>query len=127
MLDKNWFYCHIVHESIWLSGAEKAPETERWMIAPPKLMLTVVWSRARFHVVDVLPKGVKFCSAYSRSHTMDLLMAALQPDQQHPFPTLIVHADKSRVDRSMIIDEYFQSRRLWHLQISFCFVSLRDS
>jgi hypothetical protein len=49
-----------------------------------------VWSSAGFHVVDIVTNGVKFCSAYYLSRVLDPLLAALQPDQQHPFRKLCV-------------------------------------
>jgi hypothetical protein len=62
-------------------------------------MLTVVWKPAEFHVVVVLPKGVKFCSAYYLCHIMDAPSAAPQPYDQHPFRKLAMHADNAPVHK----------------------------
>jgi hypothetical protein len=54
MLDKSRFYYHTDYEFIWLSGDEEAPERERRMLAPPKVMRAVVWNPSGFHVGGVL-------------------------------------------------------------------------
>jgi hypothetical protein len=43
---------------------------------------------------------------------MDPLLAALQPDQQHPFRKLAIRADNARIHMSEMVDEYFESHRL---------------
>jgi hypothetical protein len=43
---------------------------------------------------------------------MDPLLAALQPDQQHPFLKLVIRANNTRVHISRMVDEYFESHRL---------------
>jgi hypothetical protein len=37
--------------------------------------------RSRVPILNVLPKGMKFCSAYDLSRIMDPLSVALQPGQ----------------------------------------------
>jgi hypothetical protein len=137
-LDESWFYCHTDCESTWPSGNEKASDRERRMAASPKLMFMVVWKPAGFHVVEVLIMGMKFCSAYCLSHIMDLLLASLQPDQPHPFRRLLsmgitvvptnqkrwMNASRVTTSGGPIIRRIHQ---IWHLQISFCLDSLRDS
>jgi hypothetical protein len=109
---KRWFEGQSDYKSIWLSGDEKAPQTERTMTASPELALTAVRKPAGFRVFDVLSKGMKFCSASYLSHIMDALLAVLQPDEQHPFRKLVIHADNVCVHTSKMVYEYFESRRL---------------
>jgi hypothetical protein len=111
-LDGNRFLYPTDYQSISFSKDQKAPKMERMMIASQQLMLTFVWNPDGFHVVDVLRKGTKFCSAYQLSRVMDFLLAALQPDDQHSFPKLVIHADNACVHTSNLVDEYFESHRL---------------
>jgi hypothetical protein len=82
------------------------------MVSSPKLILTIVWNPAWFHVVDVLPNGVCFCSPFYLSHITDPLLAGLQPKPQHPFRKPAIHADGARVQTSKMVDEYLENHRL---------------
>jgi hypothetical protein len=84
------------------------------MMASLKLILVVVWNPAGFRAVDLLPKGVRFCSACYLSHIMDPLLAALQPDQKHPLQRVVIYADNAHVHASKIADEYLESHRVLH-------------
>jgi hypothetical protein len=75
-------------------------------------MLTVVSIPAGLCVIDVIPKGLKFCSAHCLFHIMDPLWAALQSEEQHPFQKLVIHADDARNPASEIMDECFGNHRL---------------
>jgi hypothetical protein len=79
------------------------------MIAPPKLMLPVRWASAGFHFVDHLPMRVTFCFAYYLFQVMDRQSADLQPDRQHPFRKLLIHADDACVHPLKLAGEYFKS------------------
>jgi hypothetical protein len=110
--DESWFYDDADYKSVWLSGDEKRPETERKTMTSPRLMLTIVENSAGFHFVDVLPKDVPFCSAFDLFHVMNPMWAAFRPDQQLPFRKFVIHADNPRVRTSQMVDEYFESQRL---------------
>lgn len=73
---------------------------ERRIMASPNSTLKVVWNLVGFHAADVLPMGVRFCSASCLSTIIDPLSDALQPDQQHTFRKRFAHADNSCVHTS---------------------------
>jgi hypothetical protein len=91
-------------------------------------MVTVAWNPDEFHIINVLPNGVMSCSTCHLSHIMDLLLSALQPDKQHPFQKLVIHADNaaSRQDRRMKVSKATASgariilgiHGIWQLHIS---------
>jgi len=64
-VDESWFYHDYSQSGRW---ARKASDVEpRVMpgIGSKKTMLTVFWSAAGFHLVDVLPAGLKFNSVFA--------------------------------------------------------------
>jgi hypothetical protein len=104
----------------------------------PKLMLTVACNPTEFRLIDVLPEDVQFCSAYYLSHIMDALSAALKPASSiHSGSALSLRMTLASVcqKQRMTISRVAASggpitrciHRIWHLQISFCLSSLRNS
>jgi hypothetical protein len=77
-LDESCSCCHADYESAWLSGDDRAPEKERRIMTSSKLMMIVVRNPVSLHIVDVLPRGMKFYSSYHLPGIMDTLLAALR-------------------------------------------------
>jgi hypothetical protein len=136
--DEHWIYCYADDESVWLSANEKTPERTRKMITPPKLMLTIVWNPAKFHVVGLLPKAKKFWSPHYVSHITNRLLAAVEPiNSIRPGNSLsiLMTLASSRKRGCMTISRLTASggriirriHRIWHHPISFCLSLLRDS
>jgi hypothetical protein len=60
ILNESWFYLSNDHEIIWLLAGMPVFDRERHMTQSLKLMFAVVWNPHEFHLVDALPKGMKF-------------------------------------------------------------------
>jgi hypothetical protein len=52
------------HEMIWLRDGDEVFYREKHKIQSSKLVLTFVWNLHEFQVIDVMPKGEKFITAY---------------------------------------------------------------
>jgi hypothetical protein len=64
ILDKSWF-CFSNHlDRIWLPHDELPPSFSKQTIASQKLMITVIWNPHGFHVIQSLPKGIKWTFRY---------------------------------------------------------------
>jgi hypothetical protein len=102
-LDESWFYFTTDHEQIWLPSEGRVPERERKMIQSPKLMLTIAWNPAGFHVIAFLPKGCKFNAQYYISEVLDPLVQWHRTrGRGRSNQILTVHADNARLTRRLL-------------------------
>jgi hypothetical protein len=67
-LDEPWFCLSMDHPMVWFQSDEKVAEKERHTIHPTKLMLTIIWNRSGFHLINVLPNGCKFNAIHYSTH-----------------------------------------------------------
>jgi transposase len=92
-LDECWFYLHEDHSVQWLPPGEKPAVRERITVETPKMMLTIVWNTKRFHVVEILPKGVKFNAGYFCN---SILRALVPDDGDVGRRKMVIHHDNAR-------------------------------
>jgi hypothetical protein len=95
-LDEFWFHDTAAHEWIWLPTDEKTPEIERQTVQSKQLILTIVWNRNRFYLIDVLPNGCKFNASYSMNNVLDTVLEWRQGQRGGVARRLVVHADNAR-------------------------------
>jgi D-hexose-6-phosphate mutarotase len=70
---KPWFYLHADHELIWAQPDADIPKRERQTVESQKMMLTIVWNPGGFHVLNMLPKGLKFNASSYVTQILDPL------------------------------------------------------
>jgi hypothetical protein len=75
---------------IWLQAGEEPSERARHTVQDETVTITVAWSVDGFHVVDELPKGMKFNADYYMAHVFEPLVASAA---NMPTKKLIIHAD----------------------------------
>jgi hypothetical protein len=69
-LDEVWFYFLNHFDRIWVPDDELPPSFPKQTIAGQKLMIIVVWNPQGLHVIESLPKGIKWTG---RHYSDDIL------------------------------------------------------
>jgi hypothetical protein len=61
------------HELIWFQPDEEIVEMDRHMIQSEQVILMIVWTLNDFHIINALPKGVKFNANHCVTQILDPL------------------------------------------------------
>jgi len=99
--DQSWVFVRNQPDGCWLPDGETIPTRERRTIGDEKVMLTVLFSRQRIWVVNFLPDGKTFDSAYM----VDEILRMLDEEVRKTSPTMglrgwRIHLDNSKPHRA---------------------------
>jgi histone-lysine N-methyltransferase SETMAR len=108
-LDEVWFHFSNHFDPIRLPHDELPPFFPKQTIASQKLMITVVWNSHGCHVIQCLPKGIKWTSRYYSDNILSSI-AALWDVGSHR--KMAVHADNTRSHVAKCVTEYMDHNSL---------------
>jgi hypothetical protein len=91
-LDEAWFYFSNHFDRIWLPRDEVPPSFPKQTITCHTVMIIIVWNPCRFHVIQSLPKGIKWARRYCSDNILSQI-AALRNVSSHR--KMIVPADNA--------------------------------
>jgi hypothetical protein len=84
------------HELIWLQPDEEMPERERHTMKSENVMITILWNPSCFHLVKLLPKGLRSDASSYVTQILDPLSVWCGMQIGRTNRKLIVHADNAR-------------------------------
>jgi hypothetical protein len=96
-------------DRIWLSHDKLPPSSPKQTITSQKSITTVVWNPHGFHVIQSLPKGIKWASRYYSDNILSQI-AALRDVASHR--KRIVHADNAGASVAKCVTEYVDNNLL---------------
>jgi hypothetical protein len=108
-LDKAWFYLSNHFGRIWRPHDELPPSFPNQMIANQKLMIAVVWNPHRVHLIQSLPKGIKWTNRYYSNIILSQI-GALRDVYSHR--KMIVHTDNACPHIAKCVTEYIDHNLL---------------
>jgi hypothetical protein len=113
-LDESWFYLNLNtdHELIWLQPDGEIPERERRTIQLEKVMLTIVWNPSGFHLINVLPKGLKFNASFYITQILGPLSDWRRTQVGRTNRKLWVHADNARPHTATVTLQFMKQNAM---------------
>lgn len=105
-LDESWFYFEYSYDSIWVQENEKPPTRPKKMISSKKCMLTIVWTRNKILFIDLLPKGVKFCSTYFINNILQRIVHMYKSESRSRQTIIHLHMDNARPHTAKCVKDF---------------------
>jgi hypothetical protein len=108
-LDEAWLYFSNHFDRIWLPYDELPSSFPKQTIANQKSTITVVWNPHGLHVIQSLPKGIKWTGKYDSDNIVSQI-DALRDLGSHG--KMIVHADNAGPHVAKCVTEYMDHNPL---------------
>ena len=99
--DQSWFIYNYAPEGAWVLEDEEPPVFEKSQIFIEKMMITVIWGVYGTYIIDDLPEGEHYNSAYFIEH----ILRPLEEQKDQIWPTrgehkIWLHLDNCKVHNS---------------------------
>lgn len=110
--DESWFYLDYSPRTLWTISNENIPERVEKTIGAKKYMITVMWSKSRFYVIELLDECQSFNSEYFMNHILKLLLIEFKKTHKKSKKPILLHVDNARPHNSKKVDAFLRKNNI---------------
>lgn len=113
--DESWFYLDYSPRTLWTISNDNIPTRVEKCIGAKKYMLTIMWSKSRFYVVELLEPDQKFNSEYFIGKILKLLLLEFDKNHHNRKKPILLHVDNARPHNSKSANDFLNQNNIIRL------------